>query len=187
MKGDARRVPGFLAALLHRLGEEHGELGALSAPLAGRRLALEGLLPHGRRLVVTWGPDGPSVTTGGDDPADLTLSGPPGAFLDLLLRGASRRLTLSGRLDLAHDLSRYLNELIATRREALAVVLGDPLLGLFERGAERLGTFLVTSIRRGHGPANLLVTRDQWAELAEAAQGLRTRLETLVSHPLLRP
>jgi len=182
----AARLRGRLAALLARLGEEDPDLGALAAPLAGRRLALEGLLPGGRRLVIAWDSEGPSFTLG-DDPADLVLAGPPGAFLDLLLRGESRRLHLTGRLDLARDLARYLHGLGAARREILALLLGDPLLGLAERGGERLGSLVAEAVRTGRGPAALLVTRDRWAEIARAAEEIRTRAQALASDPRLHP
>ncbi len=186
MTGGNARPRARLAALLHRLGEEDPELRALAAPLSGRRLALEGLLPRGRRLVVTWGPEGPSFAVG-DAAADLVLNGPPGAFLDLLFHGESRRLSLSGRLDLARDLARYLHALGAARREILALLLGDPLLGLAERGADRLGSLLATAVREGRGPAALLVTRERWADVARTVDNLRARAQALASDPRLRP
>lgn len=182
----AARLFARVAALLARLGAEDPDLAALAAPLAGHAFALEGLLPAGRRLVAGWR-DGGLGLLPPDTPADLTLAGPPGAFLDLLLRGSSRRLVLSGRVDLARDLAVYLRAVAGARREILAALVGDLPLGLAERTQAGLRAWLRRAVEEGRGPAALLAPRAAWNELGRELAAIRERAEALARDPRLRP
>lgn len=190
-RGRAPYPPGLafhlLAGLLRRLADADPDLAALEARLHGTSLAFLGVLRGGETLIVHWEEAGPQLRRGEKAEADLTLSGPPGAFLDLLLRGSSRRLTMSGRIDLAHALASYLRALRASRRELLALVVGDLPLGLAERGISELRALCTRRLRDRRGLAKVLVDRSTWEEFAHEVADLQQRVHTLVRDPRIAP